>query len=65
MEKKITMVENANIAKLSNQITSLNALITEIEKKCEAPAWELLKVRYCLVNTTQDGSEIFIYFVQW
>ncbi|XP_078496918.1 E3 ubiquitin-protein ligase TRIM39-like [Lissotriton helveticus] len=43
MEKKITMVENANITKLSNQITSLNALITEIEKKCEAPAWELLK----------------------
>ncbi|KAJ1134288.1 hypothetical protein NDU88_000741 [Pleurodeles waltl] len=43
MEKKITMVENTNITKLSNQITSLNALITEIEKKCEAPAWELLK----------------------
>ncbi|KAJ1134261.1 hypothetical protein NDU88_000715 [Pleurodeles waltl] len=43
MEKKITMVENANITKLSNQITSLNALITEIEKKCKAPAWELLK----------------------
>ncbi|XP_078497898.1 E3 ubiquitin-protein ligase TRIM15-like [Lissotriton helveticus] len=43
MEKKITMVENANITKLSNQIPSLNALITEIVKKCEAPAWELLK----------------------
>ncbi|XP_078497927.1 E3 ubiquitin-protein ligase TRIM39-like [Lissotriton helveticus] len=43
MEKKITMVENANITRLSNQITSLNALLTEIEKKCEAPAWELLK----------------------
>ncbi|KAJ1134262.1 hypothetical protein NDU88_000715 [Pleurodeles waltl] len=43
MEKKITMVENANITKLSNQIASLNALITEIEKKCKAPAWELLK----------------------
>ncbi|XP_078496434.1 E3 ubiquitin-protein ligase TRIM15-like [Lissotriton helveticus] len=43
MEKKITMVENANITKLSYQITSLNAVITEIGKKCEAPAWELLK----------------------
>ncbi|XP_078497934.1 E3 ubiquitin-protein ligase TRIM39-like [Lissotriton helveticus] len=43
MEKKITMVENANITKLSNQITSLNALITEIERKCEEPVWELLK----------------------
>ncbi|XP_078496425.1 uncharacterized protein LOC144752365 [Lissotriton helveticus] len=43
MEKKITMVENANIKKLSNQITSLNALIMEIEKKCEASAWEFLK----------------------
>ncbi|XP_078497891.1 E3 ubiquitin-protein ligase TRIM39-like [Lissotriton helveticus] len=43
MKKKITMVENANITKLSNQITSLNALITEIENQCEEPAWELLK----------------------
>ncbi|XP_069097918.1 E3 ubiquitin-protein ligase TRIM39-like [Pleurodeles waltl] len=43
MEKQITMVENANITKLSNQITSLKALITEIEDKCEGPAWELLK----------------------
>ncbi|XP_078497800.1 E3 ubiquitin-protein ligase TRIM39-like [Lissotriton helveticus] len=43
MEKIITMVENANITKLSNQITSLNAVITEIGKKCEASAWELLK----------------------
>ncbi|XP_078497871.1 E3 ubiquitin-protein ligase TRIM39-like [Lissotriton helveticus] len=43
MEKKMTMIENANITKLSNQITALKALITEIEKKCEAPAWELLK----------------------
>ncbi|XP_069097920.1 E3 ubiquitin-protein ligase TRIM39-like [Pleurodeles waltl] len=43
MEKQITMVENANIIKMSNQITSLKALITEIEAKCEEPAWELLK----------------------
>ncbi|XP_078497867.1 E3 ubiquitin-protein ligase TRIM39-like [Lissotriton helveticus] len=43
MEKKMTMIENANITKLSNQITSLKALIMEIEKKSEAPAWELLK----------------------
>ncbi|XP_078497909.1 E3 ubiquitin-protein ligase TRIM39-like [Lissotriton helveticus] len=43
LSKKMTMKENANITKLSNQITSLKALITEIEKKCEAPAWELLK----------------------
>ncbi|XP_078496451.1 E3 ubiquitin-protein ligase TRIM39-like [Lissotriton helveticus] len=43
MEKKMTMIENANITKLSNQITALKALITEIEKKSEAPAWELLK----------------------
>ncbi|XP_078497865.1 E3 ubiquitin-protein ligase TRIM39-like [Lissotriton helveticus] len=43
MEKKMTLIENANITKLSNQITALKALITEIEKKCEAPAWELLK----------------------
>ncbi|XP_078496924.1 E3 ubiquitin-protein ligase TRIM39-like [Lissotriton helveticus] len=47
MEKKITLVENANITKLSNQITSLNSLITEVEKKCEGPAWELLKFPKC------------------
>ncbi|XP_069075462.1 E3 ubiquitin-protein ligase TRIM39-like [Pleurodeles waltl] len=43
MEKTITMVENANISKLSNQITSLNALITDLEKKCKEPALDLLK----------------------
>ncbi|XP_078496461.1 E3 ubiquitin-protein ligase TRIM39-like [Lissotriton helveticus] len=43
MEKKLAMVENANITRLSNQITSLKALITEIEKKCKEPVWELLK----------------------
>ncbi|XP_078496449.1 E3 ubiquitin-protein ligase TRIM39-like [Lissotriton helveticus] len=43
METKINMVENSNIAKLSNQIASLKALIMEIERKCEGSAWELLK----------------------
>ncbi|XP_078497929.1 E3 ubiquitin-protein ligase TRIM7-like isoform X1 [Lissotriton helveticus] len=43
MEKKITTIENANIIKVSNQITSLNALIMEVEKMCEASAWDILK----------------------
>ncbi|XP_069083379.1 E3 ubiquitin-protein ligase TRIM39-like [Pleurodeles waltl] len=43
LEKKITMVENANIAKLSNQITTLNALIADLEKKCKEPVLDLLK----------------------
>ncbi|XP_069077192.1 E3 ubiquitin-protein ligase TRIM39-like isoform X2 [Pleurodeles waltl] len=43
MEKTITMIENANISKLSNQITSLNALITDLEKKCEESALDLLR----------------------
>ncbi|XP_078497789.1 E3 ubiquitin-protein ligase TRIM39-like [Lissotriton helveticus] len=67
MEKKITMVENANITKLSNKITSLNALIMEIEKKCEAPAWELLKdVRSTLSrcnNVKLQGPEMKRYKV--
>ncbi|KAJ1195300.1 hypothetical protein NDU88_004581 [Pleurodeles waltl] len=50
MEKTITLVENENISKLSNQITSLNALITDLEKKCEEPAWEVLKVRHSLTQ---------------
>ncbi|KAJ1146510.1 hypothetical protein NDU88_012779 [Pleurodeles waltl] len=43
MEKKLTVIESSNVAKLSSEITSLSALIMEIEKMCEAPAWELLK----------------------
>ncbi|XP_078542619.1 zinc finger protein RFP-like isoform X2 [Lissotriton helveticus] len=35
MEKTITMEENANMDELSNRITSLSALITDLEKKCE------------------------------
>ncbi|XP_078541621.1 E3 ubiquitin-protein ligase TRIM39-like [Lissotriton helveticus] len=43
MEKRITRAENANISRLSNQITSLNALITDLQKKCKEPALDLLK----------------------
>ncbi|XP_069075463.1 E3 ubiquitin-protein ligase TRIM15-like [Pleurodeles waltl] len=43
LEKKITMVENASISKLSKQITSLNVLIADLEKKCKEPALDLLK----------------------
>ncbi|KAJ1195104.1 hypothetical protein NDU88_004386 [Pleurodeles waltl] len=43
LEETITMVEKANIFKLSNKITSLNALIADLEKKCGEPAWDLLK----------------------
>ncbi|XP_078530914.1 E3 ubiquitin-protein ligase TRIM39-like [Lissotriton helveticus] len=43
MEKSITMAENANISKMSNQINSLNALIRDLEKKCKEPALDLLK----------------------
>ncbi|XP_078541617.1 E3 ubiquitin-protein ligase TRIM39-like [Lissotriton helveticus] len=53
MEKTITMEENANISKLSNQITSLEALIADLEKKCKEPALELLKD----VRSTLDRCE--------
>ncbi|XP_069496472.1 zinc finger protein RFP-like isoform X2 [Ambystoma mexicanum] len=43
MEGKITAAEKAKIDKLSQQISSLSALITEIEKKQDQPAEELLK----------------------
>ncbi|KAJ1210821.1 hypothetical protein NDU88_006183 [Pleurodeles waltl] len=43
MEKRINMAQNANISKLSNQITSLNALVTDLEKKCTESALDLLK----------------------
>ncbi|XP_069075163.1 E3 ubiquitin-protein ligase TRIM39-like [Pleurodeles waltl] len=43
LEGTITVVENANISKLSNQITSLNALIADLEKRCEEPVLDLLK----------------------
>ncbi|XP_078541626.1 E3 ubiquitin-protein ligase TRIM39-like [Lissotriton helveticus] len=43
MEKTITGVEEANFTSLSNQITSLNALIIDLEKKWKEPAVNLLK----------------------
>ncbi|XP_078514045.1 E3 ubiquitin-protein ligase TRIM39-like [Lissotriton helveticus] len=54
IEKKITRVENANIAKLSNQITSLNVLITEIQKRFEEPAWGLLKDVRSILSRCND-----------
>ncbi|XP_078541620.1 E3 ubiquitin-protein ligase TRIM39-like [Lissotriton helveticus] len=53
MEKTITMEENGNISRLSNQITSLNALITDLEKKCKESALDLLKD----VRSTLDRCE--------
>ncbi|XP_078541479.1 GTPase IMAP family member 8-like isoform X2 [Lissotriton helveticus] len=53
MEKTLSMVENANICKLSNQIASLQALITDLEKKCKEPALNLLKD----VRSTLDRCE--------
>ncbi|XP_069077113.1 E3 ubiquitin-protein ligase TRIM39-like [Pleurodeles waltl] len=54
MEKTVTMVENASISKLSNHITSLNALITDLEKKCKQTALDLLKdARSALVRCSK------------
>ncbi|XP_069460524.1 uncharacterized protein [Ambystoma mexicanum] len=43
LERRITTTEKPNIAKLSQQISSLSALKNEIEEKCEQPEEELLK----------------------
>ncbi|XP_078542622.1 E3 ubiquitin-protein ligase TRIM39-like [Lissotriton helveticus] len=54
MEKTSIMVENANISKLSNQITSLNALITDLEKKCEESALDFLKDVRSTLNRCEE-----------
>ncbi|KAJ1173598.1 hypothetical protein NDU88_005427 [Pleurodeles waltl] len=56
IENTITRVENAIIAKLSNKITSLNVLIAEIQKKFEAPAWELLKDVRSILSRCNDET---------
>ncbi|XP_069505095.1 E3 ubiquitin-protein ligase TRIM15-like [Ambystoma mexicanum] len=43
MEVKLSQVEKAKVTKLSLQISSIGALITEIEAACKQPAEELLK----------------------
>ncbi|XP_069460523.1 E3 ubiquitin-protein ligase TRIM39-like [Ambystoma mexicanum] len=43
MEGRITTTENANISKLSQRLSFLSALISEIKMKCEQSAEELLK----------------------
>ncbi|XP_078540645.1 uncharacterized protein LOC144826118 [Lissotriton helveticus] len=53
MEKTLSMAENANICKLSNQIATLEALITDLEKKCQEAALDLLKD----VRSTLDRCE--------
>ncbi|XP_069460280.1 E3 ubiquitin-protein ligase TRIM39-like [Ambystoma mexicanum] len=54
MEGRIATAENGNIAKLSQQISSLSALITEIEKTCEQPAEELLKDVKCTLSRCES-----------
>ncbi|XP_078541552.1 E3 ubiquitin-protein ligase TRIM39-like [Lissotriton helveticus] len=61
VEKNIAIAENASISKLSNEITSLNALITDLEKKCKEPALDLLKDARSTLNRCNkvkfQGSE--------
>lgn len=57
MHNKVTRTENTNLVKRLQQISSIDALIREIETKCAQPAEELLKdVRSTL---TRCENEIF------
>ncbi|XP_069488604.1 E3 ubiquitin-protein ligase TRIM39-like [Ambystoma mexicanum] len=57
MERTIAVAENANISKLSSEISSMKALIDEIVRKCEQPAEELLKDIGSTLTRCQNVAE--------
>lgn len=47
VDKEITQKRDADIASLSNELSSLEKTIREMEEECEKLPGELLKVRLC------------------
>lgn len=45
LEKEIRRRQEVNVNRLSEEISCLGLLITEMEKKCQQPAPEFLRVR--------------------
>uniref|UniRef100_A0A8C3S1H9 Zinc finger protein RFP n=1 Tax=Chelydra serpentina TaxID=8475 RepID=A0A8C3S1H9_CHESE len=45
LDKKILKIQNENVTKLSEEISRLSELISEMEGKCQKPASEFLQVR--------------------
>ncbi|CAM5104940.1 unnamed protein product, partial [Natator depressus] len=63
LDKKIVKIENENITKLSEEISCLSELISEMEGKCQKPASEFLQdvrstLRRCEKGKFQQPEEI-------
>uniref|UniRef100_A0A8C0H1L2 Zinc finger protein RFP-like n=1 Tax=Chelonoidis abingdonii TaxID=106734 RepID=A0A8C0H1L2_CHEAB len=50
LEKEITKIQDENITKVSEEISCLSKLISELEGKCQKPASEFLQVRLMKCN---------------
>uniref|UniRef100_A0A8C0GHS4 Uncharacterized protein n=1 Tax=Chelonoidis abingdonii TaxID=106734 RepID=A0A8C0GHS4_CHEAB len=51
LDKEIEKRRDENIAKLVEEISSLNDMISELEGKCQQPVSEFLQVRYWILDT--------------
>uniref|UniRef100_A0A452HKD7 Tripartite motif containing 39 n=1 Tax=Gopherus agassizii TaxID=38772 RepID=A0A452HKD7_9SAUR len=56
LDKEIEKRRDENIAKLLEEISCLNDMISELEGKCQQPASEFLQVRYWILDTQEPWS---------
>ncbi|XP_067417482.1 E3 ubiquitin-protein ligase TRIM15-like isoform X2 [Emydura macquarii macquarii] len=56
LDKKIMMIENENLAKLSEEISCLGELISETEGKCQKPASEFLQDVRSTLSSYEKGK---------
>ncbi|XP_054833008.1 E3 ubiquitin-protein ligase TRIM7-like [Eublepharis macularius] len=69
MEKDITRQRDAHLARLSRELSSLDSLIGEMEKKCQQPANELLQdikttLQRCDKKTVENPV-VFLPVLKW
>ncbi|EMP25886.1 Tripartite motif-containing protein 15 [Chelonia mydas] len=65
LDKEIEKRRDENIAKLLEELSCLNDMISELEGKCQQPASEFLQaVDEGIDHRSQDGVEDGGYFVQ-
>lgn len=51
LDKKIRKRKDEQEARLSEECSSIDKLVQEMEEKCQQPAWEFLQVRWLLINS--------------
>ncbi|CAM5097805.1 unnamed protein product [Natator depressus] len=56
LDKEIEKRRDENVAKLLEELSCLNDMISELEGKCQQPASEFLQVRYWILETEEPWS---------